>query len=227
MNIPSMKSGGSARSLITRTFALFCLLLISSMTVAQTRDSSSIRFWFDTASDGPPIVQLHYFYSPTCEHCRRASPVLQEMEDRLPWLNVQRHTVANNASNARLYYQLGEAVGKNGTSTPGFAFCGRVESGFDSARTTGRDLERALTQCFEERAAGGVPEAVKTFLADPNNPEKDAKSQWWHWALPLLLVCISLGYLAVVQLRTKQQAQQEATRKAERKQKRAARRGKL
>lgn len=221
-----MKSDMPGQRLVTRTFAMFCLLLISSVTVAQTRDSSSIRFWFDTASDNTPVVQLHYFYSPACEHCRRASPVLQEMEDRLPWLNIQRHTVLNNAGNARLYYQLGKAVSKNGTSTPGFAFCGKVESGFDSVRTTGRDLERALTQCYEERAAGGVPEAVKAFLADPNNPEKDAASQWWHWALPLLIVCVGLGYLAFVQLRTKKQAQEEATRKAERKHKRAARRGK-
>ena len=56
-----------------RLLALFVLLCCSSLLRAETPDPKSDAFWYGTAADGTPTVQLYYFYSPTCPHCQAAN----------------------------------------------------------------------------------------------------------------------------------------------------------
>jgi thiol-disulfide isomerase/thioredoxin len=124
------------------------------------RDPAVEAFWHGMAPDGGPSVRLHYFYSPSCPHCQAAKPFLDQLQSRLPWLEVERYSVKDDRDNARFYYSTAKSLGVEALSVPGFVFCREVRIGFDAAETTGADLERALLACREQRAAAGPIAAV-------------------------------------------------------------------
>ncbi len=135
------------------------------------RDPATEAFWHGRAPDGGPSVRLHYFYSPTCPHCQAAKPFLDELQSRLPWLEIQRYSVKDDRDNARFYYDTAQSLGVEALSVPGFVFCREVRIGYDAAETTGADLERALVACRERRAAAGPIAAVAgTGTAPPTAP---------------------------------------------------------
>lgn len=128
-------------------------LLLASLAGADTPDTKSSEFWYGTAADGGPTVRLHYFFSPTCPHCQAAKPFLDEMAARKPWLEIKRYPVKDNRENARFYFETAKSLGVEALSIPGFIFCRQVMIGFDTAATTGADLEKALDACHAERMA--------------------------------------------------------------------------
>ncbi len=137
-----------------RLLSLLALLILSSPAALAAQDASRDDFWFGRAADGGPLVHLYYFYSPTCPHCQAAAPFLEELQSRLPWLELRKYSVRDDRDNARFYFNTAKSLGVEALSVPGFIFCREVMIGFDSAATTGAELERALTSCRERRAAG-------------------------------------------------------------------------
>lgn len=210
-----------------RLFGLFSVFslaffVVSGAALAQTERGD---FWFEAARDGSPIVRLHYFYSPTCPHCQRAAPFLEDLEQRLPWLKIERYSVLNNRGNALFYHDLGRQLGARTGPTPGFIYCGRVDVGYESAETTGRELEKNLIKCYEARLAGEPLELRNVTITEfPDKP----KGAWLSVALPILGVVIVALFVAIrLQQRRVRRAQAEkealrAERKARRKQEQAA-----
>jgi len=137
-------------------------LLLASLAGAGTPDTKSSEFWYGTAADGAPTVRLYYFFSPTCPHCQAAKPFLDEMATRKPWLEIKRYPVKDNRDNARFYFETAKSLGVEALSIPGFVFCRQVMIGFDTAATTGADLEKALDACHADRAANPGTDAAPT-----------------------------------------------------------------
>jgi hypothetical protein len=151
---------------LTRTGIVATLwLLLASFAGAGTPDTKSSEFWYGTAADGAPTVRLHYFFSPTCPHCQAAKPFLDEMVSRKPWLEITRYAVKDNRDNARLYFETAKSLGVEALSIPGFVFCRQVMIGFDTAATTGADLEKALDACHAHRAANPGADPAPTAAA--------------------------------------------------------------
>jgi thiol-disulfide isomerase/thioredoxin len=158
-----------------RSLLLLFILASAGVAGAATPDPGSDEFWHGTAADGSPTVRLYYFFSPTCPHCQAAKPFIEDMQARLPWLEVLRYNVKDNKANARFYYETAKSVGIEALSVPGFIYCRQVLIGYDSAATTGADIERALVACHAERLAaplvgattpsGGGPEAAAAASA--------------------------------------------------------------
>jgi hypothetical protein len=129
------------------------LLVVTRLSIAGVPDPASDGFWFGTSADGTPTVRLYYFYSPTCPHCQAAKPFLDGLASRRPWLEINRYAVKDNRENARFYFETAKSLGVEALSVPGFVFCRTVTIGYDSAATTGAELERALDACRAERIA--------------------------------------------------------------------------
>jgi len=132
---------------------LLVLFCISGLAGAATDDPKSDAFWYGTAQDGTPTVRLYYFFSPTCPHCQAAKPFIAELQARNPWLEVKRYSVKDHRGNARFYYETAQSLGVEALSVPGLMFCRQVLIGYDSAETTGKQLEDALVACRERRLA--------------------------------------------------------------------------
>jgi len=137
-------------------------LVLASVAGADTPDPKSSEFWYGTAADGAPTVRLYYFFSPTCPHCQAAKPFLDEMATRKPWLEIKRYPVKDNRDNARFYFETAKSLGVEALSIPGFVFCRQVMIGFDTAATTGADLEKALDACHADRAANPGTDVAPT-----------------------------------------------------------------
>jgi len=135
---------------LIRLLALLALLAVARAAAASP-DPSSDEFWYRSGTDGSPVVHLYYFYSPTCPHCQAAAPFIDELAARAPWLEVRKYVVKDNRRNARFYYETALALGTQALSVPGFVFCRQVLIGYDSAETTGAEIESALRKCHEER----------------------------------------------------------------------------
>jgi hypothetical protein len=143
--------------------AWFLLLLcVAGLASAATDDPRSDAFWYGAGADGTPTVRLYYFYSPTCPHCQEAKPFIADLEARYPWLQVERFVVKDNRANARFYFDTAQSLGVEALSVPGIVFCRQVMIGYESAATTGRELEDALRACHERR------------LTNPDGPEPAA-----------------------------------------------------
>jgi thiol-disulfide isomerase/thioredoxin len=138
---------------------LFALLLLLAPPAFAAGDPATDEFWYGRAADGGPQIRLYYFYSPTCPHCQAAAPFLEELRQRLPWLEIGKYSVRDDRDNARFYFNTAQSLGVEALSVPGFIFCREVMIGFDTTATTGAQLEQALTACRERRAAG-APDAA-------------------------------------------------------------------
>ena len=137
-----------------RLLSLIALLILSVPSAFAAQDPARDDFWYGRAADGGPRIHLYYFYSPTCPHCQAAAPFLEELQGRLPWLELRKYSVQDDRDNARFYYNTAQSLGVEALSVPGFIFCRQVMIGFDTAATTGAELEQALTSCRERRTSG-------------------------------------------------------------------------
>jgi len=144
------------------------LLLLGPLAGADGTDPASDGFWYGTTADGAPTVRLYYFYSPTCPHCQAAKPFIEDLAGRKPWLEVNRYAVKDNPENARFYFGTAKSLGVEALSVPGFVFCRTVIIGYDSAATTGAELERAIDACRAERIAHPGAAAAPTTAGSAN-----------------------------------------------------------
>jgi len=183
----------------TRLFLCAWLLLTGATSVAASAPPP--EFWYGTNPDGQATVRLHFFYTPTCPHCQAAQPFVTELEQRLPWLDVERYSVKDNRTNARLYYETAQSLGVEALSVPGFLFCETVMIGYDRPATTGADLERALQDCRTRQVAGATGSArtaansTATTLA-AGSPQSVSlpfigKLDSASWSLPALTVVLA------------------------------------
>jgi thiol-disulfide isomerase/thioredoxin len=138
---------------LIRFLILLAALAGSGAARAADADPASDAFWYGTATDGTPVVRLYYFFSPTCPHCQAAKPFIQQLEQRHPWLEVKRYSVKDHRANARFYFETAQSLGVEALSVPGLVFCRQVMIGYDTAETTGAQLEAALEACHERRVA--------------------------------------------------------------------------
>lgn len=106
-------------------------------------------------------VELHFFWTRTCPHCQAARPFVEALPARLPWLTLHSHNISADRTAAQRYVAMAEELGQQAGGVPGFIYCGRLETGFDRAETTGRALEESLLQCHEGRlpAVAAAPAA--------------------------------------------------------------------
>jgi thiol-disulfide isomerase/thioredoxin len=155
-------------------FGIIAALLLFTAPFASSAvpDPATDAFWYGASADGTPTVRLYYFYSPTCPHCQAAKPFLEELAGRKPWLEVNRYSVKDDRDNARFYFETAKSLGVEALSVPGFVFCRTVMIGYDSAATTGAELERAIDACHAERVAhpGAVAAPIAAGPADAGGP---------------------------------------------------------
>jgi thiol-disulfide isomerase/thioredoxin len=168
---------------------LAALLLLPVLAQGETR-------WTRPAGDGETLI-LYYFYSDTCPHCQEARPFVTRLGEK-EWIEVQAREVTKNRDNARMYVAMAAELGEKARSVPGFLFCGRMQTGYDTAETTGASLLAQLEACRadpqayiaahapkETGAATAAPAPEEAQVPVLGNIDAD------KWALPVLTVVIA------------------------------------
>ncbi|HEY5791344.1 MAG TPA: thioredoxin family protein [Gammaproteobacteria bacterium] len=111
-------------------------------------------------SAAPGAVELHFFWSESCPHCRAARPFVRQLAAELPWLVVHDHRLDGDPEAVRRYVALAAALGQQARSVPAFLFCERMWVGYDDAATTGAALHAALQACRAARTAAAPPSSA-------------------------------------------------------------------
>jgi thiol-disulfide isomerase/thioredoxin len=118
------------------------------------------NLWYPASGDGATPVALYFVYSETCPHCAAAKPFVEYLQSTYDWLAVEWvSTQAATEEQIDTVLRLSSSLEEEIVAVPTFLFCERMEIGYDSADTTGENLERALVACHDALAS---PEATQS-----------------------------------------------------------------
>ncbi len=121
-----------------------------------------MKFGFlDSDSTRREIEQLftiHAFTREGCPHCRDAKVFLKQFQRRRPGIRVEIHDVMSEAGARDRLMQLSQQFHMPATGLPCFYACGRFMVGFQSAETTGRQLEGLFRNAEPEKRAAPIGE---------------------------------------------------------------------
>ncbi len=101
----------------------------------------------DKSLESKSQVELFFFGSRYCPHCRAAKPFLQQLENKYHWLTVHHYDLVNHPENQKRFVQMAAQLNQSANSVPAFIFCGQMQVGYDSDATTGAALEQQLLEC--------------------------------------------------------------------------------
>lgn len=105
-------------------------------------------------------VDLYFFWSSRCPHCREARPFVETLPQRHSWIRLHSLELLENPENRQRFQRMAEQVGFVPNAVPTFVWCGRHHTGFGTEAGTGAFLEAALLQCYSERYGGPPPGAA-------------------------------------------------------------------
>ncbi len=147
--------------------------------------------WVEAGEVGqPPRVHLYFFWSARCPHCLEARPFIEDLPRLHPWIRLHSLEISASRENLHRYMDMAAGLGQQARSVPALVFCGRMQVGWNSERTTGADLLAQLTECREQAAEGrllSASTAGDTALRLPLVGEVDTAGL----SLPVLTVLIA------------------------------------
>lgn len=126
-----------------RSLYLALLLSIFSLSLAANENQP--------APTTQQQVEVFFFWSHYCPHCLEAKPFMEGLAQRYSWLKLHSHDLIDNQANVNLYVKLAQQLNVTPNAVPAFIFCGQIQLGFNSATTTGKELESKLLACYQSQ----------------------------------------------------------------------------
>ena len=100
------------------------------------------------------LYTIHAFTREGCPHCRDAKAFLKQLQQRRPSIRVVIHDVVSEPGARDRMNELSRQHGIPATGLPCFYVCGRFLVGFNTAQTTGRQLEALIPESQVGEAGG-------------------------------------------------------------------------
>ena len=132
--------------LLLLSLLLFCLPVFAGATPTAPED-----WWVTRTATGEPRIQLHFFWTQTCPHCRKARPFIEALPADYPWLDLHSYNLSRDMAGGLQYNRMAEALGEPAQAVPAFLFCRKIFTGFDSDSTE-RLLRQQLEDCYRRYA---------------------------------------------------------------------------
>ncbi len=126
---------------------IFILLLSALLNPAQAQAETSVKAQTDHQ------LNLYYFWSRYCPHCKTAKPFINQLAQTYPWLTLHSYDVVDNPANQKRYLQMAEQLQQPANSVPAFIFCGQMIVGYGSHETTGQEIKDKLLACHQQKAS--------------------------------------------------------------------------
>lgn len=154
-------------------FLLVALLaaLLGSFLTARTAFAS------DSTPGANPVV-ITMFWGDTCPHCAEAKPVLIDLAERYPNVELRLYEIYSQVENRPLFEKMGAAYGIEPRGVPAIFVADQYFEGWSDM--VGAQIEQVIIKCSTESCAdpgAGViapGEGVLTVLETPE-PEPTAK----------------------------------------------------
>ncbi|GLP97921.1 cytochrome C biosynthesis protein [Paraferrimonas sedimenticola] len=142
-------------------FFLLAIALVSGPALALDNPQ---QVWYQNDTQGQvEKVNLYFFWSETCPHCREAHPFIDEIPNQLPWVELKDYLITEPGTREKLM-KIGELTGNTPRSVPYFAVCGEAIVGYNSHEVTGEYIIDRLKACY--RGLGGTPAESTPIATD-------------------------------------------------------------
>lgn len=164
--------------------ALFALMLLAPAARADTT-------WIEPGPDGAPVVHLYFFWSLACPHCLEARPFIEAIPAERPWVKLHSLELTRHPENVRHYVALAEQVGETAQYVPGLLYCGRMQTGWDDAATSGEALLADLDACRAAAKTGSALDIARAMPAPAFSVPVLGDIALDGYSLPLLTVLIA------------------------------------
>lgn len=137
---------------------------------------SQVKFGFadkeTTRREIEELYTIHAYTREGCPHCRDAKAFLKDLQQRRPGIRVEIHDVMSEPGARDRMNELSRKFRIPATGLPCFYVCGRFMVGFNTAQTTGRQLEALFQNPKEEKlpakpGASYRPSAVWRLVGSP------------------------------------------------------------
>lgn len=154
-----------------RTF--LALMLASALLVLLALPAQARIDWIAAAPDGSAEVQLYFFWSARCPHCREALPFIESLKREWPWIRVHSYELTSDRAHVARYVEMAAELGEEARSVPAFLVCGRMLSGYDGPGGMGRQILDLAARCRpqQERPGGtGTAQAGERTGVPPPHP---------------------------------------------------------
>lgn len=126
---------------------LFRLLFAFFIICAHVSAADLSPSWYSKNADNKVVINVEMFLSSTCPHCQKADAFFRELEKSSPDLHIQRNFINQDKNALIRFSQLLNAQQMDDFAVPSIYFCDSRWIGFDSAKTTGKDLLDAIQYC--------------------------------------------------------------------------------
>jgi hypothetical protein len=105
--------------------------------------------WYRVDDKGKVTIHLYVFWSRTCPRCEKATPFVEDLRTRYPWLRVYWYEISSHPPNRELYRRMAESLGQFAGQVPAFFYCKQAQIGFDSSETSQKKIDQALVRCHK------------------------------------------------------------------------------
>ena len=171
---PNNGRGCCARAKLGILVCVVLVLIVGFWTSAHARaeaEQTDRSPWDQMDDQGALRVNLYLFWSMTCPHCHRALRVLDELAEKLPWLDVHHFELSDPAT-VRTYQAFAKAFDIEAAYVPAFFYCGQTYNGYSDDQTTGTYLRDTLKACYAELQANAGASADPTRQPSNTAPQQ-------------------------------------------------------
>jgi thiol-disulfide isomerase/thioredoxin len=123
------------------------LITVSILVTVPASATLTDPAWSRSLPDGSKTIALHFFWSKTCPHCRKAKPFINELAQSYDWLELNSYEISENRKNAEYFMDLSKSLGNERFAVPAFMFCDQIVVGYVNDQTTGERLRNQLINC--------------------------------------------------------------------------------
>ncbi len=147
----------------SRAIAVLAVLSLIALWPAPARSGID---WVTGEGTAEPRVQLYFFWSTSCPHCRNARPFVEGLDRRLDWLELHSHELTSDRANIERYIEMAGQLGQEARSVPAFFICGQMLTGYDNPDGIGSQITELAERCRPVPVSGGGAQAA-TVPTDP------------------------------------------------------------
>lgn len=137
---------------------LFCLAVFVQADLAAPEE-----WWVTRTATDQPRIQLYFFWTQTCPHCRKARPFIEALPADYPWLDLRSYNLNRDMAGGLHYSRMAKALGESAQAVPAFLFCGKIFTGFDPD-TTNRLLRQQLEECHHRYSQPNASAETREIL---------------------------------------------------------------
>lgn len=127
--------------------------------------------WPVFAADSQPqeteTVNIYFFWGDGCPHCETAKPVLEEIADQNPRVNLHEFEVYKNEANLDLFFEFGAAYGIEPRGVPTIFIADKVWVGYSA------NIQLEINQTIETCLASSCTDLGRDVYSPESDPAMD------------------------------------------------------